>query len=154
VHAAGLTLSADRVAEFRHRLNSYAHGCLTPDDFVPTLAIDTVVELLELSESAVGEIFRMAPFGNQNAIPVLVSRAVEVAGPPSILKEKHLRVPLRQGGRLVFMKGWNLAERAAELHCGSRVDIAFRIEEDTFSSARGNGAWAAILLDFRTVPAV
>jgi hypothetical protein len=43
---------------------------------------------------------------------------VEVVGPPAVMKEKHLRVMLRQNGRTLVLKAWNFAERVAELEPG------------------------------------
>ena len=63
-------------------------------------------------------------------------------------------VKVRQNGRVLQLKAWNFAERAAELAAGARVDIAFHIEEDAWSAARGYPGWAATLRDFRAaIPA-
>ena len=59
---------------------------------------------------------------------------------------------MRQNGRTLALKAWNLADRAAELVPGARVDLAFNLEEDAYSAARGYPAWAAILRDFRADP--
>jgi single-stranded-DNA-specific exonuclease len=75
---------------------------------------------------------------------------VEVAAPPVIMKEKHLRVTVRQNGRTLTLKSWNSAGRAAELATGARLDIAFSLEEDAYSAARGYPGWAAMLRDFRS----
>ena len=72
-----------------------------------------------------------------------------MSGPPVVMKEKHLRLMVRQGGRGLVLKAWNFAERAAELAAGSRVDVVFQIEEDAYSAARGYPGWAAILRDCR-----
>jgi len=72
-----------------------------------------------------------------------------VAAPPVIMKEKHLRVTVRQNGRTLTLKSWNTAGRAAELSPGTRLDIAFNLEEDAYSAARGYPGWAAMLRDFR-----
>jgi single-stranded-DNA-specific exonuclease len=39
-HAAGVTLEAARVDEFRRRLNARAAACLRPEDFLPRIEID------------------------------------------------------------------------------------------------------------------
>ena len=66
-------------------------------------------------------------------------------------KEKHLKLTVRQNGRTLSLKAWNFAARALH-HAGTRVDLAFPLEEDAYSAARGDPAWAAILRDFRPVP--
>jgi hypothetical protein len=74
---------------------------------------------------------------------------VEVAGPAVVWKEKHLRVMLRQQGRTLALKGWNLAQRASELIPGTRLDAAFTLEDDAYAAANGLPGWAAVLRDWR-----
>jgi len=148
-HAAGVTLDAARVEEFRRRFNAYAAGILQPDDFVPRLEIDAVVELSELSDRNIGEVFALAPFGRGNEPPLFAARDVELAGPAALWNEKHLKVMVRQNGRGLSLKAWNFAERAAEMPSGARVDIAFQIEEDAYAAARGYPGWCAVLRDVR-----
>jgi len=148
--AAGVSMAAELVPEFRRRLNEYARQRLTPADFIPQLAIDALVDLKELTTGpAVAELFAMAPFGFGNPPPVLAIRDAEVAAAPVIVKEKHLKVHLRQNGRSLFSTAWNFAERAADVTAGSHCDAAFTLEEDAYSESRGWGGWSAVLRDVR-----
>lgn len=148
-HAAGVTLDPARVEEFRSRFNAYAAARLSPEDLRPRLRIDAVVELSEITDDSVADTFRLAPFGHGNPPPMFAALGVEVAGAPSLVKEKHLRVPVRQNGRTLTLKAWNFAVRAAELAPGTRLDIAFELEEDAYSAARGYQPWCATLRDVR-----
>jgi len=148
--AAGLSMSSDMVPEFRRRLDEYARTRLTAADFHPRLAIDAVVDLKELTTGpAVEEILGLAPFGFGNPPPVLAMLDAEVAAEPVLLKEKHLKVHLRQSGRNLQSTAWNFAERAGELPAGGKLDAAFSVEEDPYSESRGWGGWAAVLKDVR-----
>ena len=129
-HAAGLTMEVAGVEEFRRRFHAFAASRLCADDFLRRLEIDAVLELREISEQAVDEIFMLAPFGHGNPPPLFAALGVEVAAPPTVMKEKHLRITVRQNGRTLVLKAWNLAHRAAELVPGARVDVAFNLEED------------------------
>jgi len=148
-YAAGVTLEAARVDEFRERFNAFAAVRLKPEDFLRRLDVDAVLELREITDRNIEEIFALAPFGNGNPPPLFAAMNVEVAAPPVIMKEKHLRVTVRQNGRTLTLKSWNTAGRAAELSPGTRLDIAFNLEEDAYSAARGYPGWAAMLRDFR-----
>jgi single-stranded-DNA-specific exonuclease len=148
--AAGVSLAAELVPEFRRRLNSYAGTRLTPADFQPQLAIDASVTLRELTAGpAVGELLAMAPFGFGNPAPVLAILGAAVAGAPVVMKEKHLRVHLRQDGRSLFPKAWNFAERIEDFAVNAPIDAAFAIEEDPYGADRGFTNWAAVLRDVR-----
>jgi len=143
-YAAGVTLEAARVPEFRERFNAYAASSLRPEDFHKQLDVDAVIDLREIQDRYVDEILALAPFGNGHQPPVFASLNVEIAAPPAILKEKHLRVAVRQNGRTVFLKSFNSAGRAAEMAPGQRMDVAFQFEEDAYSRR-----WSAKLCDFR-----
>jgi single-stranded-DNA-specific exonuclease len=106
------------------------------------------VELRDIDEAAVTEVLRLAPFGHGNEAPTFAARNVEVAS-MSVFAEKHLRVVLRQNGRSLTMKAWNFAERAGELAVGARLDVAFSLEEDAYSAARGYPPWCATLCEVR-----
>src|SRR5580704_3938038 len=148
--AAGVSLAAELIPEFRRRLNSYAGTRLTPADFQPQLTIDATVTLRELTTGpAVEELLAMAPFGFGNPPPVLAILGAEVAGTPVVMKEKHLRVHLRQSGRSLFPKAWNFAERAADFAVNGPIDAVFSVEEDQYGADRGFANWAAILRDVR-----
>ena len=148
-YAAGVTLEAARVDEFRQRLNAYAAARLSPEDFLPRLDVDAVIELGDITDPGIQEVLALAPFGHGNPPPLVAALDVEVAGQPVVMKEKHLRVMVRQNGRTLALKAWNFAGRAGEMPPGARVDIAFTLEEDAYSAARGYPGWAAVLRDVR-----
>src|ERR1700733_838169 len=148
--AAGVSLVAELVPEFRRRLNTYAGTRLTPADFQPQLAIDATVTLRELTSGpAIEELLGMAPFGFGNPAPVLAILGAEVAGPPVVMKEKHLRIHLRQGGRSLFPKAWNFAGRAADFVANELIDAAYSVDDDIYGQDRGFTNWAAVLRDVR-----
>jgi len=148
-HAACLTLGGADVATFRSRLQNYAGSHLTPDDFRAELEIDGTITLREINERTVAEITSLAPFGCGHPAPLFAALNVEVAGAPVVWKEKHLRVTLRQDGRMLWLKAWGFAERIGELAAGSRVDAALVLEEDAYAAANGLPGWSAVLRDVR-----
>ncbi len=152
--AAGLSLPVERVAEFRRRFNAYASARLTPEDFIPRIAIDAVLSFQELDDGAIEELLALAPFGCANPSPILAARNVECAGPPQMFKEKHLHVNMRQHGRGLTATAWNFAARAGEFAAGNHVDAAIRIEEDSYGASRGWPGWRVILKDVRAAAAI
>ncbi|HTS29756.1 MAG TPA: single-stranded-DNA-specific exonuclease RecJ [Bryobacteraceae bacterium] len=148
-HAAGVTLEPARVEEFRQRFNAYAAAHLSPQDLLPQVEIDAVVELRDIHDRTMQELSALAPFGHGNPVPLFAARNVEIAGPPAVWNEKHLKVALRQNGRTVVVKAWNFANRAGEFASGGRMDVAFALEEDSFYAARGEPAWCVVLRDVR-----
>ena len=147
--AAGVTLEESRVEEFRERFNAYAAARLRPEDFVHTVEIDAVLDLSEIDERAANGVFALAPFGHGNQPPLFAATEVEVAGPPVVFAEKHLRIPVRQNNRTLTLKAWNFAARAGEFAPGARIDVVFNLEEDSYSASRGYPGWCAVLREAR-----
>jgi single-stranded-DNA-specific exonuclease len=152
--AAGLTMDAGKVEDFRARLRAYAGERLTPADFERELAIDAEIGLDEIDDRAVADILRLAPFGFGNAAPMFVARGVEIVAPPDIVKGKHVFLKLKVNGRTIRAKAWNFADRAAEFVPGARLDIALQFEDDPYSAARGYSPWQTIVRDVRPAAAV
>ncbi len=148
--AAGLTIAADRVDEFRERFRAHAATILTPENFIKTLEIDCEIDFREIDDASVNQILSLAPFGFGNPSPLFVARNVEVAA-CDIKNEKH--VFLRFKGVRPQAKAWNFADRAAEFPPGSRIDLVFSIEDDAYSAARGYAPWQIIIKDVRPAAA-
>jgi len=143
-HAAGLTLPAEALDGFRERLRSYAALRLTAEDMQAVVDVDAVLDLHEVNEDLWSALERMAPFGMGNEQPLFALRNAELAGPPQLWKEKHLKIAVKQSGRSVVMKGFGLGRRAEELRAGGGVDVAFEIERDWY------GGLGLLARDFRS----
>src|SRR5260370_29487619 len=146
--AAGLSLAAIRVSEFRERLNAYATTRLRLEDLRPQLEIDAAMGVHEITDRTIEELLSLAPFGCGNATPILALRDVELAAIPTIVKEAHVRMHLRQNGRTVSGTGWSLAERTAGLGAGTRLDAAVCFDHDDYARSRGWGDWSMSVKDF------
>jgi single-stranded-DNA-specific exonuclease len=148
--AAGLTLHANHLAEFRDRFHSFAATKLEADDLCPTYSVDAQIALRELSEECVQQIFSLGPFGFGNATPTFCAMGVEVCDAPKVLKEdKHFAVPLKQDGRILRAKAWNFGSRQEMLQPGTKLDVLFQVEDDPYSRKRGYASWGISLKDVR-----
>jgi single-stranded-DNA-specific exonuclease len=147
--AAGVTLEASRVEEFRERFRAYAGARLTVADFQAEIEIDAEIGFEEITDQTVAELLNLAPFGFGNPAPTLVARGVEVAAAPEIKNDKHLFLRLKSQGRTLRAKAWNFAERAGEFAPDARIDVALQFEDDAYSAARGYAPWQTIVRDVR-----
>ena len=148
--AAGLTMSAGKVVEFRERLNSFAKSCLTAEDLCATVEPDGEITFADLIDESAAEVLELAPFGFGNPSPLFAIRDVEIPAPPEPLAgEKGLWIRLKQNGRTMRIKAWGMAPRASEFTPGARMDVALAIEDDPYSAARGYQPWCVTLKDAR-----
>ena len=135
--AAGLQLLSSRVREFRQAVNAYADTCLGPDDLRPRLWLDGPLAFGEITDRVVAEFNALAPFGPGNPKPRFHTGPVTVVDGPRILKDRHLKMSMKQDGRVLRAIQWNAAEREHRLLAQKDgVEIAYTVEENEFRGER------------------
>ncbi len=140
-HAVGFSLPSALLPTFRERLSAHAAQALTPDLLCPELHCDAELSLAEITPTLWQWLARCGPFGNAHPEPVFVARAVTLAAPVRVLKEKHICLELTQQdertgdtARLRAL-GWSRSTNwpehcsALDLRPGARLDIVFRLTE-------------------------
>ncbi len=132
--AAGLTMDASRVREFRSLVNDRAEGLLGPEQLMPRLRIDSDLGFRAITAQVAAGIASLAPFGAGNPKPVFSTRRVEVIDGPRKLKERHLKMALRQDGRVFRAVAWRAAEKHDQLALHRHaVDVAFSLEQNQYN---------------------
>ncbi|MEP6783126.1 MAG: single-stranded-DNA-specific exonuclease RecJ [Acidobacteriota bacterium] len=145
--AAGLQIETSRIKEFRAAINEHADARLTPDDLRPSLWLDGPLALSELNERVMHEFASLAPFGPGNPRPRFHTSHVAIVDGPRILKERHLKLSVKQNGKVLRAIQWNAAEREANLVAKKdAVEIAYTVEENEYM---GNKYVELRLEDFR-----
>jgi single-stranded-DNA-specific exonuclease len=135
--AAGLTLEASRIRELRGRINEYADRYLQPDDLRPRLWIDGTLAFRSITPQVASELSALAPFGAGNSCPVFRTSGVEVVDGPRLVKDRHLKMALRQDGRVMRGIAWRAADREAFVsQYRAGIDLAYSLEQDTWNGER------------------
>jgi single-stranded-DNA-specific exonuclease len=131
--AAGLTMEAARVPEFRARINAHADEVLEPDQLRPRLRIDGPLTLRSITHDLMRDLDALEPFGLANPRPVFHASGVEIVDGPRTLKERHLKMTFSQEGRRFRAIAWRAAERADFLTRNrAGVNLAFSLERNEF----------------------
>src|SRR5438067_2429784 len=132
--AAGLALEADRIKELRLAVNAVADEILGPEDLMPRLRIDADITFRGITGGVAAGIASLAPFGAGNARPVFAARRVEIIDGPRVLKDRHLKMALKQDGRIFRAVAWRAAERADFLtEHKAAIDVAFSLEQNQYN---------------------
>ena len=131
--AAGVTIETARLPELRRRLTDLANQQLGPDDLVPRLGIDAVLPLSSISESLLEGLGALEPFGQGNRRPVFQAEPVEIVDGPHTMKDRHLRMTVRQERRRFRAVAWRAAERQEFYRAHrSALNMAFSLTENTY----------------------
>lgn len=131
--AAGLTMDAARIPEFRERINAHGLECLEPTDLMPRLRIDSELRLAGIDSRVVSGLEQLAPFGLANPKPIFDASGVELLGTPRRIKDRHLKVQLRQDGRVFNAIAWRAAEKAAQWEQHRQaLRLAYSLDKQTW----------------------
>jgi len=132
--AAGLAVPTSRIRELRAAVNAVADETLGPEDLMPRLRIDADLSFRAISGAVAAGVTSLAPFGAGNPRPVFAARGVEIIDGPRKLKERHLKMALKQDGRIFRAIAWRAAERHDYLaENKSAIDVAFSLEQNEFN---------------------
>jgi single-stranded-DNA-specific exonuclease len=132
--AAGLTMDSSRVPELRRAINAVADETLGPDDLMPRLRIDGNLSFRAITGQVAEGVVSLAPFGAGNPRPVFVARGVEIIDGPRKLKDRHLKMAIKQEGRVFRAIAWRAAERHDFLEAHkAAVDVAFSLEQNQYN---------------------
>jgi len=131
--AAGLTMEAARVPEFRARINAYADRVLEPDQLRPRLRIDGPLSLKAITPDLVRGLDALGPFGMGNPRPVFHASPVEIVDGPRSIKDRHLSMTFNQDGRRFRAMAWRAAEQAEFLDKHrAGVNLAFSLDRNEY----------------------
>ncbi len=120
--AAGLTVRACEVERLREALGAavLARG----SGPVAAVTADATIELGEIDEALVRELLTLAPFGQANPPPRLVSRGLTVRGSRRVGDGSHLKLELADAtGATRGAIAFGLGDR--DPGPGARIDVAF-----------------------------
>lgn len=137
MYAAGLSLLPENVPAFRQRFEEVVSRNIRPEHLTPVIDIDLELDLSEINEKFYRILLQMSPFGPENMTPVFVSRRLKLYGTPRVLKEKHLRLDVRQGSSAAFpCIGFGMAHHYEALLAGQPFDICYQLEMNEFQGRR------------------
>src|SRR5580698_9336135 len=142
-HAVGFAMPSANVEKLRRHLDIYARTRLTLADFEPQLEFDRELPLGEVTPELHQALQLLEPFGMENREPVFAARAVRLMGPPSAVKDKHVRLRVAPASsssssssspswrdNIAFKAmGWGMKESCDRLQllAGDRMDIAYSL---------------------------
>ncbi len=147
-HAAGLTLSIDNVPLFQKKFEETVAASITDELLVPQIEINDEIALSEITRKFHKVMEQMAPFGPGNMRPVFMSSKLYLSREPQLLKEKHLKIYVKQvGDKNEFCAlGFNMPELYHSLQANVPFRMVYTIEENCFN---GNSTLQLMIKDVR-----
>lgn len=125
--AAGLTIKADNIEDFRHRINDYSKDKIS-DTMIPTIMLDAAIKVPYINMDTVHDINRLQPFGVDNPTPAFAVRNIKIHKISVMSEGKHLRMTLLKEGKYLDAVGFGMGEYYHYLEEGDYVDVAFALD--------------------------
>jgi single-stranded-DNA-specific exonuclease len=126
--AAGFSIPAEKISEFRKRINDYAKGIITVDDRIPVLELEESLPLDEVNIEFIRSLDLLEPYGSDNPKPLFASFRVFVETARRIGNDrKHFKCRLSQNREPVEAIFWGIGDK--DPCCpGDIVDIVYEPE--------------------------
>jgi single-stranded-DNA-specific exonuclease len=131
--AAGMTMEEDNLKIFSQRIDEIASRILSPDQMIPEIIIDAVVEPSDLTPAFYKILDQMEPFGPENPKPIFCMQRLQNRG-TRIVKNEHVRFEVEKNGTGFQGIGFNLAEKFSCLENDALLDIVFTLEENHYNN--------------------
>lgn len=133
-YAAGLSIEADKIDEFRDRINEYAMEVMREEDLIPKLRMDTSIGLEDATLLLVQELEALKPFGPENPRPILSCSELGILEYRRVGSDNaHLKLKVSDGDVSIDAMGFNMGHVVEELfHESGSVSLAFSLELETW----------------------
>ncbi|MEN7550357.1 single-stranded-DNA-specific exonuclease RecJ [Rapidithrix thailandica] len=134
-YAAGLTLDQGNLEAFALRFEEVVSQSITQDLLTPKIYIDLKLSLDQINPNFYQVVQQMAPFGPENMQPVFVSEGVIDSGYARVLKDRHLKLKVKQanGQQVLDAIGFNMAGFYPLVASGRPFQVCYSIEENTYN---------------------
>ncbi|MBI3953678.1 MAG: single-stranded-DNA-specific exonuclease RecJ [Chloroflexi bacterium] len=143
--AAGFTIANEQLPALTAHLLRRAQEELAGVELRPSVLIEAEASLSEITPRIIRLLHQLAPFGEGNPAPVLLTRGVQIsAARPLGRAGRHLGLKVREGGMVWDAVGFDLG--TAPSLSGQRADLVYTIASDHWN---GEPRLRLNLLDLR-----
>jgi single-stranded-DNA-specific exonuclease len=137
--AAGLTVHRDHYESFVAAITDHANASIDEDSLVPSLKIDSIADISEVSLEAACEIAKIGPFGIGNANPRIQINGAKIVDVNTMGQQgAHLNIRLSQSGSSIRCVWWNQGELVDRLHKGEIIDLVATVFINDFRDHRSS----------------
>ncbi len=135
-YAAGLSMKADNIPEFRRRFQRYVEEHLQPEQKQATLDIEEEIDFKDITKKLHSDLKRLSPHGPGNPKPLFCTRGVYDYGTSKVVgrNQEHIKLELVDSKSSNVMNGIAFGQSSAARYIKSKrsFDIVYTIEENIF----------------------
>lgn len=135
-YAAGLSMKAENVDEFKRRFEAYVEANIMPEMVKPTLNIDVKIGFRSITPRFCNELKKMRPFGPDNPKPIFMTEQVYDYGTSKVVgrEQEHIRLELVDNESHNVLNGIAFGQSSEARYIKSKraFSIAYTIEDNAF----------------------
>jgi single-stranded-DNA-specific exonuclease len=149
-YAAGLSLREENLEAFTERFLKIASEEIIPEQMIPQIDIDAILDLKEINQKFVNDLKKMSPFGPDNQKPVFCSLGVKDYGTSKLVGKEleHLKLELIDGNSSTPMHAIAFGMHRHNDHIKGMkpFNICYTVEENTYN---GNTSLQLMVKDIK-----
>ena len=134
-YAAGLSMKAEHVEEFKRRFQAYVEEHIQPAQTQPILNIDAVIGFQDITHKLFSDLKKFQPFGPDNQKPVFCTHHVYDYGTSKVVgrDQEHIKLELVDDNSSHVMNGiaFGQSSQARYIKTKHSFDIAYTLEDNT-----------------------
>ena len=131
--ACGLSILKEKIGDFRESINRIAWEALKPEDLLPSLSVEAILNLSGLNSGMLDEISSLEPFGQGNPKPIFASLNLKVQSKPEVLGRGTLKFWVSDGRSVYPAVGFRMGNYFDLVNSARNLDIAYRLSLDTWN---------------------
>lgn len=153
-YAAGLSLKEENLQRFKERFQQIAAQEIVPEQLVPQIDIDAVLDLKQINAKFMSDLKKMSPFGPENHKPVFCTHGVQDYGTSKLVgrEQEHIKLEIidsKSASSPIHGIAFGMSRFNAHIKQMKPFDICYTIEENTYN---GNTTLQLMIRDIRTEP--
>ena len=137
-YAAGLSMKEENLELFKQRFEEVVSSTITEDSLVPEIAIDTELNLSDITLKFFTVLKQFAPFGPGNMSPIFLTKGVVDKGFARLVGENHLKLCVTQPASTNNFFAGIAFQQAKHLPFVNRrkpFDICYHVEENEWNGS-------------------
>ncbi len=151
-YAVGLSLKEENLDAFMKRFQELAAEEISPDQMMPQIDIDAIIDLKDINSKFMNDLKKMSPFGPNNQKPIFCTYDVKDYGTSKLVghNQEHIKLEIIDGKSAaspIHGIAFGMARYYAHIKQMYPFNICYTIEENTYN---GNTSLQLLIKDIKT----
>ena len=151
-YAVGFSLKEENLEAFRQRFFQLAAEHIIPEQMIPQLDIDAILDLKEITPKFLSDLKKMSPFGPNNQKPIFCTYGVQDYGTSKLVgrDQEHIKLEIidsKAASVPIHGIAFGMSQYNAHIKLMKPFNICYTIEESIYN---GNASFQLMIKDIKT----